>query len=133
MSRKPKRIMVEHVIVNNFNIDGLVIENLYDDMEVEFGGLTNYENVRLTLNSVSDYAEDGFHIEVVGDRLENDVEYEKRIAAIARTKERELAKKQTKLEKIKSQMAKLEKEKNKLEKKTPSKAVVSKTRIESIS
>ena len=114
MPRKPKRITVTHVIVENVDLTDRPLETLFDDLEIEFGSLTGYDNVRFSIESYSEYSEDGTHTDIIGDKPENDREYEIRIGRIARAKEMNRKKNQTKLEKITTQMAKLEKENKEL-------------------
>ena len=129
MGRKPKRIKITEVIVDSVEIHGTKIEDLYESFEQEYGGFEGYTDVRFEWGEET---EEWQGLNIVGERLENDKEYSKRVSKLKKSKADELEFKQTKLKQINSQMAQLEKEKIKLEKATVKRISPSKSRIESV-
>jgi len=131
MPRKPKRLMIEELLIENFELDGLDIQEIYRTVRDNIGDLGMYGSVKFSTGGNSQYPEDGEFVHIVGDRLETDEEYEKRLTKLKNKKAKNLENNKAKLDKINSKMAQLEKEKRKLQK-TNAKIEPAVSRIESI-
>lgn len=98
MGRKMKRISVKEKLcdVSEYDFEG----SLYKLIEWAQAQIDDYEGYSDVLLEVSPYGYDGeVEFELYGERLESDVEYEKRCESVRKAREKEKAKREEKKEK----------------------------------